>query len=56
MANSQKDWVLEELKNGVMRLILNDEKRRNALSESMLDVLHEKIMGISKKSKKFALL
>ena len=37
MANVQKDWVLEELENGVMRLILNDEKRRNALSENMLD-------------------
>ena len=44
MANVQKDWVLEELENGVMRLILNDEKRRNALSENMLDALHEKIM------------
>ena len=51
MANSQKDWVLEELKNGVMRLILNDEKRRNALSESMLDVLHEKIMESAKNPK-----
>ena len=51
MANSQKDWVLEELKNGVMRLILNDEKRRNALSENMLDALHEKIMNSAENSK-----
>lgn len=51
MANSQKDWVLEELKNGVMRLILNDEKRRNALSENMLDALHEKIMDSAKNPK-----
>ena len=28
MANGQKDLVLEELENGVMRLILNDEKRQ----------------------------
>ena len=45
MVNGQKDLVLEELENGVMRLILNDEKRRNALSENMLDALHEKIMN-----------
>ena len=51
MANVQKDWVLEELENGVMRLILNDEKRRNALSENMLDALHEKIMDSAKNPK-----
>ena len=51
MANGEKDLVLEELENGVMRLILNDEKRRNALSESMLDVLHEKIMESAKNPK-----
>ena len=28
MANGEKDLVLEELENGVMRLILNDEKRK----------------------------
>ena len=51
MANGQKDLVLEELENGVMRLILNDEKRRNALSENMLDALHEKIMNSSENPK-----
>ena len=51
MANGQKDLVLEELENGVMRLILNDEKRRNALSENMLDALHEKIMDSAKNPK-----
>ena len=51
MANVQKDWVLEELENGVMRLILNDEKRRNALSENMLDALHEKIMDSAENPK-----
>ena len=51
MANGQKDLVLEELENGVMRLILNDEKRRNALSENMLDTLHEKIMESAKNPK-----
>jgi len=51
MANGQKDLVLEELENGVMRLILNDEKRRNALSENMLDALHEKIMNSAENSK-----
>ena len=51
MANGQKDLVLEELENGVMRLILNDEKRRNALSENMLDTLHEKIMDSAKNPK-----
>ena len=51
MANGQKDLVLEELENGVMRLILNDEKRRNALSENMLDTLHEKIMASAENSK-----
>ena len=51
MANVEKDLVLEELENGVMRLILNDEKRRNALSENMLDALHEKIMDSAKNPK-----
>ena len=51
MANGEKDLVLEELENGVMRLILNDEKRRNALSENMLDALHEKIMDSAKNPK-----
>ena len=51
MANGQKDLVLEELENGVMRLILNDEKHRNALSENMLDTLHEKIMDSAKNPK-----
>ncbi len=51
MANGEKDLVLEELENGVMRLILNDEKRRNALSENMLDTLHEKIMDSAKNPK-----
>ena len=51
MANVEKDLVLEELENGVMRLILNDEKRRNALSENMLDTLHEKIMDSAKNPK-----
>ena len=51
MANGQKDLVLEELENGVMRLILNDEKRRNALSENMLDALHEKIMNSAENPK-----
>ena len=51
MANGEKDLVLEELENGVMRLILNDEKRRNALSENMLDALHEKIMNSAENSK-----
>ena len=51
MANGQKDLVLEELENGVMRLILNDEKRRNALSENMLDALHEKIMDSAENPK-----
>ena len=51
MANGQKDLVLEELENGVMRFILNDEKRRNALSENMLDALHEKIMDSAKNPK-----
>ena len=51
MANGQKDLVLEELENGVMRLILNDEKRRNALSENMLDTLHEKIMDSAENPK-----
>ena len=51
MANGQKDLVLEELENGVMRLILNDEKRRNALSENMLDILHEKIMDSAENPK-----
>ena len=51
MANGQKDLVLEELENGVMRFILNDEKRRNALSENMLDALHEKIMNSSENPK-----
>ena len=52
MANGQKDLVLEELENGVMRLILNDEIRRNALSENMLDALHEKIMASAENSKR----
>ena len=51
MANGQKDLVLEELENGVMRLILNDEKRRNALSENMLDALHEKIIDSAENPK-----
>ena len=51
MANGEKDLVLEELENGVMRLILNDEKRRNALSENMLDALHEKIMDSAENPK-----
>ena len=51
MPNGQKDWVLEELENGVMRLILNDERRRNALSENMLDALHEKIMDSAENPK-----
>lgn len=51
MANGQKDLVLEELENGVMRLILNDEKRRNALSKDMLDALHEKIMNSAENPK-----
>ena len=51
MANGEKDLVLEELENGVMRLILNDEKRRNALSENMLDTLHEKIMDSAENPK-----
>ena len=51
MANGQKDLVLEELENGVVRLILNDEKRRNALSENMLDALHEKIMDSAENPK-----
>ena len=51
MANGQKDLVLEELENGVMRLILNDEKRRNTLSENMLDALHDKIMASAENSK-----
>ena len=51
MPNGQKDWVLEELENGVMRLILNDEKRRNALSENMLDALHEKIIDSAENPK-----
>ena len=45
MINDQNNLVLEELSNGVLRLILNDEKRRNALSESMLDMLFSKIMA-----------
>ncbi len=51
MANGQKDLVLEELENGVVRLILNDEKRRNALSENMLEALHEKIMDSAENPK-----
>ena len=45
MINDKNDMVLEELSNGIIRLILNDEKRRNALSENMLDVLFSKIMA-----------
>ena len=45
MINDKNDIVLEELSNGIIRLILNDEKRRNALSENMLDVLFSKIMA-----------
>ena len=45
MINDKNDIVLEELSNGIIRFILNDEKRRNALSENMLDVLFSKIMA-----------
>ena len=50
MINDQNDMVVEELSNGIMRLILNDEKRRNALSESMLDILYSKIAASAENS------
>ena len=36
MKNNSNDILLEEMSDGVLRLTLNDEKRRNALSENML--------------------
>ncbi len=48
MINVPNDIVLEELSNGILRLILNDKKRRNALSENMLDILFSKINASAK--------
>ena len=50
MTSNQEEIVLEELSSGILRLTLNDEKRRNALSENMLDLLHAKIMAAAKNS------
>ena len=45
MTPNKEEIVLEELSSGILRLTLNDEKRRNALSENMLDLLYEKNDG-----------
>ena len=45
----QSDILLEELtENGIMRLTLNDTKRRNALSEEMMDKLTKSLGRASK--------
>ena len=50
MTASQEDILLEEFSSGILRLTLNDEKRRNALSEDMLDLLYTKIMAAAEHS------
>ena len=45
----QSDILLEELtENGIMRLTLNDSKRRNALSEEMMAKLTKSLSRYSK--------
>ena len=45
----QSDILLEELtENGIMRLIMNDSKRRNALSEEMMAKLTKSLSRASK--------
>ena len=50
MTASQEDFLLEEVSSGILRLTLNDEKRRNALSENMLDLLYTKIIAAGRNS------
>mgnify|MGYP001407964109 CR=1 FL=1 len=50
MTPSKEEIVLEEVYCGILRLTLNDEKRRNALSENMLDLLYAKIMAAAENS------
>ena len=50
MPTNQQEIVLEEVFSGILRLTLNDEKRRNALSENMLDSLYSKIMAAAENS------
>ena len=50
MEPNQEEIVLEELSSGILRLTLNDEKRRNALSEKMLDLLYAKMMAAAENS------
>ena len=51
MTPNKEEIVLEELSSGILRLTLNDEKRRNALSENMLDLLYEKMMAAAENSR-----
>ena len=50
MTPNKEEIVLEELSSGILRLTLNDEKRRNALSENMLDLLYAKIIEAAENS------
>ena len=50
MTPRKEEIVLEEVYCGILRLTLNDEKRRNALSENMLDLLYAKIMAAAENS------
>ena len=51
MTPNKEEIVLEELSSGILRLTLNDEKRRNALSENMLDLLYAKMMAAAENSR-----